>query len=138
MNTIQQCKPKTAMSCHGRGIPADTLDGPYNSHAMYQGCGFDQERMWKVQEHLFSMYSFGFTPNHHTTLDESANSYLSAGKSPSYIEYAGAVGGLIEIDDFEVGTLNTFTPLAMEQAYAEVLLTLQNWVEEALEKERSL
>lgn len=135
MNTIQQCKPKTAMSCHGRGIPTGTLNGPYNSIAKYQGCGFDQERMWKVQEHLFSMYSFGFLPAHHYTMDESANSYLSAGKSPSYIEYAGAVGGLIEIDDFEVGTLNTFTPLAMEQAYAEVLLTLQNWVEEALEKE---
>lgn len=45
------------------------------------------------------------------------------------------LGGLIEIDDYEVGTLNCFTPLAMEQAYAEVLLTLQNWVQEALEKE---
>lgn len=137
MNTIQQCKPKTAMSCHGRGIPEGTLEGPYNSHARYQGCGFDQERMWKVQEHLFSMYSFGFQPDYHYTLDESENSYLSAGKSPSYIEYAGAVGGLIEIDDYEVGTLNCFTPLAMEQAYAEVLLTLQNWVQEALEKEVS-
>lgn len=50
----------------------------------------------------------------------------------------GAVGGLIEIDDFEVGSLNLYTPLAMEQAYAEVLLVLQNWVREAMEKEGSL
>lgn len=133
MNTIQQCKAKTAMSCHGRGVPTDVL-GEYNSSAMFQGCGFDAERMWKVEEALFSMYNFGFTPAWHTIIDDSSNNYLNAGKSPSYIEYAGAVGGLIEIDDHEVGTLDSFTPLAMEQAYAEVLLTLQNWVEEALIK----
>ena len=135
MNTIQQCKPKTAMSCHGRGIPSGTLNGPYNSAAHFQGCGFSAERMWRVEEALFSMYNFGFTPSHHTITDDSSNNYLNAGKSPSYIEYAGAVGGLIEIDDFEVGSLNLYTPLAMEQAYAEVLLVLQNWVEEALQKE---
>ena len=138
MNTIQQCKPKTAMSCHGRGIPSGTLNGPYNSAAHFQGCGFSAERMWRVEEALFSMYNFGFTPSHHTITDDSSNNYLNAGKSPSYIEYAGAVGGLIEIDDFEVGSLNLYTPLAMEQAYAEVLLVLQNWVREALEKEGSL
>jgi hypothetical protein len=134
MNTIQQCKAQTAASFHGRGIPTGTLLGEYNSSARFQGCGFSAERMWKVEEDLFSMYNFGFTPSWHTIEDDSHNNYLNAGKSPSYIEYAGAVGGLIEIDDFEVGTLNCFTPLAMEQAYAEVLLVLQNWVEEALEK----
>lgn len=134
MNTIQQCKAQTAVSYHGRGIPTGTLLGEYNSAARFQGCGFDAERMWKVEEALFSMYNFGFTPSWHTIEDDSHNSDLNAGKSPSYIQYAGAVGGLIEIDDFEVGTLDCFTPLAMEQAYAEVMLVLQNWVEEALEK----
>lgn len=134
MNTIQQCKAQAAISCHGRGIPAGTLLGEYNSAARFQGCGFDAERMWKVEEALFTMYNFGMTPSWHTVEDDSANNYLNAGKSPSYIEYAGAVGGLIEIDDFEVGTLDSFTPLAMEQAYAEVLLVLQNWCEEALLK----
>lgn len=134
MNTMQQCKPQAAISCHGRGIPSSTLLGEYNSSAHFQGCGFDAERMWKVEEALFSMYNFGFNPAWHTIDDETHNSYLNAGKSPSYIEYVGAVGGLIEIDDFEVGTLTRFTPLAMEQAYAEILLVLQNWCEEALEK----
>jgi hypothetical protein len=134
MNTIQQCKAQTAVSYHGRGIPDGVILGEYNSAARFQGCGFDAERMWKVEEALFSMYNFGFNPAWHTIEDDSHNNYLSAGKSPSYIEYTGAVGGLIEIDDFEVGTLDRFTPLAMEQAYAEVLLVLQNWVEEALSK----
>lgn len=134
MNTIQQCKAQVAMSCHGRGIPSDMLLGEYNSHAAFQGCGFDAERMWEVEEALFSMYNFGFTPDWHTILDDSSNNYWNAGKSPSYIEYSGAVGGLIEIDDYEVGTFVRFTPLAMEQAYAEVLLVLQNWCEEALIK----
>jgi hypothetical protein len=134
MNTIQQCKAQAAISCHGRGIPTGTLLGEYNSAARFQGCGFDAERMWKVEEALFTMYNFGMNPAWHTIEDDSHNNYLNAGKSPSYIEYAGAVGGLIEIDDFEVGTLDRFTPLAMEQAYAEIILTLQNWCEEALLK----
>ena len=133
MNTIQQCKPKAAVSCHGRGVSADAA-GEYNSAARFQGCGFDPERMWNVEEALFTMYNFGFSPLWHTIPDDSHNSYLNAGKSPSYIEYAGAVGGLIEMDDHEVGTLTPFTPLAMEQVYAELLLVLQNWVEEALLK----
>lgn len=132
MNTIQQCKAQAAVSYHGRGIPEDSLIGEYNSHARFQGCGFDAERMWKVEETLFTMYNFGFVPDWHTIIDDSHNNYLNAGKSPSYIEYAGAVGGLIEIDDYEVGTHDCFTPLAMEQAYAEMLLVLQNWCEEAL------
>lgn len=135
MNTIQQAKAKVGLSGHGRGVPTDVL-GEYNSSAMYQGCGFDAERLWKVEEALFSMYNFGFQPNgQHAVTDQTADSCLNAGKSPSYIEYAGAVGGLIEIDDHEVGTLDSFTPLAMEQAYAELMLTLQNWCEEALLKE---
>lgn len=134
MNTIQQCKARVAVSGHGRGIPAGTLLGEYNSAARFQGCGYDAERMWKVEEALFSMYNLGFTPSWHTIADETHNNFLNAGKSPSYIEYAGAVGGLIEIDDFEVGTLDCFTPLAMEQAYAEMMLVLQNWCEEALLK----
>lgn len=135
MNTIQQAKPKVGLSGHGRGVPVDAA-GEYNSSAMFQGCGFDSERMWKVEATLFSMYNFGFQPNgQHVIVDQTSDSYLNAGKSPSYIEYAGAVGGLIEIDDHEVGTLDSFTPLAMEQAYAEMMLVLQNWCEEALLKE---
>jgi len=133
MNTIRQCKAQAAISCHGRGVAASAA-GEYNTSVMFQGCGFDAERMWRVEEALFSMYNFGFDPLWHTIEDQTADNYLNAGKSPSYIEYAGAVGGLIEMDDNEAGTLDAFTPLAMEQAYAELLLTLQNWVQEALER----
>lgn len=134
MNTIQQCKADVGLSGHGRGVPVDAAN-EYNSSAQFQGCGFDPERMWDVEATLFSMYNFGFQPNgQHTYTDQTSDSYLNAGKSPSYIEYSGAVGGLIEIDDYEVGTLESFTPLAMEQAYAELMLTLQNWCEEALLK----
>jgi len=134
MNTIQQCKADVALSGHGRGVPVDEA-GEYNSSAQFQGCGFDPERMWNVEATLFSMYNFGFQPiGQHAYPDHTSDSYENAGKSPSYIQYAGAVGGLIEIDDYEVGTLDCFTPLAMEQAYAELILTLQNWCQEALEK----
>lgn len=138
MNTIQQCKPKTAMNCHGRGIPNDTLNGSYNSAALFQGCGLKAENMWRVEQALFSMYSFGFILSSHAVTDNSGNNYLNAGKSPFYIKYSRAVGGLIKIDDFEVGALNTFAPLVMEQAYAELLLPLQNWVQEALENEDNI
>lgn len=135
MNTIQQCKADVGLSGHGRGVPVDAAN-EYNSSAQFQGCGFDPERMWDVEATLFSMYNLGFQPiGQHTYPDSTGDSYENAGKSPSYIQYAGAVGGLIEIDDYEVGTLDSFTPLAMEQAYAEMLLVLQNWCEEALLKE---
>ena len=135
MNTIQQCKADVGVSYHGIGyVPSKHGSGEYNGNAVFQGCGFDQTRMWKVEEALFSGYNFGFSPDTHSTFDDSANSYNNCGKSPAYIEYAGAVGGLIESIDWEIGTADNYTPVAMEQAYAELLLVLQNWCEEALLK----
>lgn len=133
MNTITQSGADVAVSVHGISLAPDrhTLT-EYNGNAVYQGCGFDQSRMWKVSEALFSSYNFGFSPNTHTVIDETANSCLNCGKSPAYIEYAGAVGGLIETIDWEIGTHQNYTPIAMEQAYAELLLVLQNWCEEAI------
>jgi hypothetical protein len=90
--------------------------------------------MWKVSEALFSQYNFGFSPNTGNVVDDSDNNYNNCGKSQAYIQYSGAVGGLVETIDWEIGTANNYTAVAMEQAYAELLLVLQNWIEEALNK----
>lgn len=130
MNTMHLCKAKVGLSMHGLGLgqykkePTEYTDG-----LMWQGCGFDKDRMIKVAEVLFSDY--GQLIGGHTSGDQS---YQYCGKSPAYIQYVGAVGGLNEIPDYETGTLDLYTPTAMEAAYTQMLLFLQTWCEEALEK----
>jgi hypothetical protein len=129
MNTMHLCKAKVGLSEHGMGLGQyNTKITEYTEGLMWQGCGFDKNRMTKVAEVLFSNY--GQLIGGHTTWDQS---YEYCGKSPAYIQYVGAVGGLNEIPDFETGTLDLYTPTVMEAAYTQLLLFLQTWCEEALE-----
>jgi hypothetical protein len=116
---------------HGLGLGQyKTQATEYTDGLMWQGCGFDKARMSKVAEVLFSDY--GQLIGGHTSGDQS---YEYCGKSPAYIQYVGAVGGLNEIPDYETGTLDLYTPTVMEAAYTQMLLFLQTWCEEALEKQ---
>jgi hypothetical protein len=130
MNTMHLCKAKVGLSEHGMGLGQSKKEATeYTDGLMWQGCGFDKNRMTKVAEVLFSNY--GQLIGGHTTWDQS---YEYCGKSCAYIQYVGAVGGLNEIPDFETGTLDLYTPMVMEASYTQLLLFLQTWCEEALEK----
>lgn len=129
MNTIRLCNADVGISMHGLGLPTEYKDLPDNGYFVYQGQGFEASRVDKIAETLFSAYGLGINWS-----TDYAQHYEMCGKSPAYIHYAGAVGGLTETICWEVGTSNTYTPLAMEQAYTQLLVFLQTWCEEAIEK----
>ena len=129
MNTMLLCKPSVGISMHGLGYPEEYRGLIDNGYFCYQGQGFDKDRMYKVAETLFSSYGLSRSVD-----TEYASHYEMCGKSPAYIQYVGAVGGLTETICWEVGTENEYTSMAMEQAYSQLLIILQNWCEEAIEK----
>ena len=129
MNTMQLCKPSVGISMHGLEFPLQYKDLPDNGYFIYQGCGFDVSRMANIAETLYSVYGLGASGE-----TDQAQHYNNCGKSPAYIQYVGAVGGLTETNCWEAGTNNEYTAIAMEQAYTQMLLFLQTWCEEALEK----
>ena len=130
MNTMHLCKAKVGLSMHGLGLGQfKTTPTEYTDGLMWQGCGFDKNRMTKVAEVLFTDY--GQLIGGNTSGDQS---YEYCGKSPAYIQYVGAVGGLNEIPDYETGTLNLYTPTVMEASYTQMLMFLQTWIKEAIDK----
>lgn len=129
MNTMQLCKPAVGISMHGLELPPEYSSLKDNGYFIYQGCGFDSSRIQNIAETLYSAYSLGAD----SSIDQ-AQHYNNCGKSPAYIQYVGAVGGLTETICWEAGTPNTYTSIAMEQAYTQLLLFLQTWCEEAIEK----
>jgi hypothetical protein len=129
MNTMQLCKPSVGISMHGLGYPEEYRGLTDNGYFIYQGQGFDKSRMYKVAETLYSSYCL----SRGASVDY-AQHYEKCGKSPAYIQYVGAIGGLTETICWEAGTENEYTSIAMEQAYTQLLLLLQTWCEEALEK----
>lgn len=129
MNTMQLCKPAVGISMHGLGYPTEYRGLTDNGYFIYQGQGFSTSRMYKVAETLYTAYGLSRGPD-----TDYAEHYENCGKSPAYIQYVGAVGGLTETICWEAGTENEYTPIAMEQAYTQLLLFLQTWCEEALEK----
>lgn len=129
MNTMRLCNPNVGISMHGLGYPPEYRDILDNGYFIYQGQGFDSSRMKKIIETLYSSYHLGGG----ASVDYGQH-YNSCGKSPAYIQYCGAVGGLTETICWECGTENEYTSTTMEQAYTQLLLFLQTWCEEYLEK----
>ena len=129
MNTMQMCKPKVGISMHSPGFAPQYKDMPDNAYFIHQGQGYDSERVHKITEALYSNYGMGGSAD-----VGSIQHYENCGKSPAYIQFVGAVGGLTETVTQENGTNNIYTSIAMEQAYSQMLLFLQTWCEEALEK----
>ena len=89
----------------------------------------DADRIHKITEVLYSNFGMGGSAD-----VGYAQHYEMCGKSPAYIQYVGAVGGLNETPDYETGTLDLYTPTVMEASYTQMLLFLQTWCEEALTK----
>jgi hypothetical protein len=129
MNTMQICKQKVGISMHSPGFAPQYKDMPDNAYFIHQGQGYDSTRVHKITEALYSNYGMGGSAD-----IGSIQHYENCGKSPAYIQYVGAVGGLTETVTQENGTNNIYTSIAMEQAYTQMLLFLQTWCEEALEK----
>ncbi len=129
MDTIQLCKAKVGMSMHGLGVDpnSEMAQQPDNGYFIHQGCGYDPDRVEKIAEALYSSYNLGMDSD-----TAQSNSAQNCGKSPAYIQYAGAVGGLTETISWEAGTAINYNAMAMEQAYSQLLMFLQNWCEEAL------
>jgi hypothetical protein len=130
MNTMQLCKPAVGISMHGLELPDEYKNLPDNGYFIHQGCGYDSKRITGIAETLYSAYNLAADAD-----IEQTNSSDNCGKSPAYIQYVGAVGGLTETICWEAGTNNVYTAVAMEQAYTQLLLFLQTWCEEALEKQ---
>ena len=131
MNTMRLCQPKVGISCHSPGFGSEFRDMADNAYFIHQGMGYKHERITKIAEVLYSNYGMGCSGSNQYDM---AQHYNNCGKSPAYIQYTGAVGGLIEIVPQENNTNNTHTSIAMEQSYAQILLFLQTWCQEALEK----
>lgn len=129
MNTMRLCKPKVGISMHSPGFAPQYKDTPDNAYFIHQGNGYDVSRINRITEALYSNYGMGGSADVGATQD-----YMQCGKSPAYIQYVGAVGGLTETVTQENNTNNIYTSIAMEQAYTQMLLFLQTWCEEALEK----
>ena len=130
MNTMQMCKPNVGISMHSPGFALQYKDMSDNAYFIHQGQGYDTSRIHKITEVLYSNYGMGGSAD-----VGSAQHYNNCGKSPAYIQYVGAVGGLTETVTQENGTNNIYTSIAMEQAYTQMLLFLQTWCEEALDKQ---
>ena len=129
MNTMRLCKPNVGISMHSPGFASQYKDKPDNAYFIHQGQGYNSARIHKITEALYSNYGMGGSAD-----VGDIQHYNKCGKSPAYIQYVGAVGGLIEIVTQENNTNNIYTSIAMEQAYTQMLLFLQTWCEEALEK----
>jgi hypothetical protein len=127
MNTIHLCNAHVCMSMHGVGhhneIP--TQDG----YAQMQGQGFDHSIRRRLEEILSTSYNLGLEAD-----ITDYNDPYHTGKSPSYFQWFGAVGGLTETVPWNALTGEYFDAVSMEAGYTEMLLFLQCWIKEALEK----
>lgn len=127
MNTIQLCRADVGLSMHAVGHHNETpTQGGY---AQMQGQGFDHSIRRRLEEILTTSYNLGLEAD-----ITDYNDPYHTGKSPSYIQYAGAVGGLTETVPWNAITGEYFDAVAMEAGYTEMLLFLQCWIKEALTK----
>jgi hypothetical protein len=127
MNTIQLCKADVGLSMHGVGHHNETpTQGGY---AQMQGQGFDHSIRRRLEEILTASYNLGLEAD-----ITDYNDPYHTGKSPSYIQYAGAVGGLTETVPWNALTGEYFDSVSMEAGYTQLLLFLQCWIKEALQK----
>lgn len=127
MNTIHLCNADVGMSMHGVGHHNETPT--QDGYIQMQGNGFDSSIRRPIDEIMTTSYNLGLEGD--TTV---VNDPYHAGKSPSYIQWAGAVGGLTETVPWNALTGEYFDSVSMEAGYTEMLLFLQCWIKEALQK----
>jgi hypothetical protein len=118
MNTISEPKSAVAVSVHALGYSAEGG----NTLTHYQGNGFNAEKIGKIAEIMAANYNLQFTDYGTTPPDTN-----QGGKSPAYITYAGAVGGLIEMQAEGASTQRN-TAYILEADYTLLLQCVNMWL----------
>lgn len=118
MNTITESKSAVAISIHALGHST----GGGNVLCHYQGNGFSQAKLNNIAEIMFANYSIKFTDYGTTPPDSN-----QGGKSPAYITWAGAKGGLIEMQA-EGASTERNTAYVLEADYTLLLQCINMWL----------
>ena len=153
MNTMVESGAVVAMSLHGIGghFTADGNDGAYGLCAHQgqnpDGSHYDKATMDKISDFLFENYGYKMMYYDRRETDhivdfevpngESINLPDRACKSPSYITYCGAYGGIIEFqpDDIKTsGYQQAYKGYIIENAYAQMLNLTAMWLADYLEQ----
>ena len=121
MNTITEAGAAVAISIHALGYTS--TGGSVKCH--YQGNGFSASKIADIAEILYANYGLKFTD--YGTADPEST---SGGKSPAYITWAGARGGIIEMQ--AEGPHDTrYTATQMEANYTMLLQCINMWLSDA-------
>lgn len=118
MNTISEPKSAVAISVHALGY---TTNGG-NVLCHYQGNNFNAGKINNIAEIMAANYNMKFT-NYGTTPPTTNQ----GGKSPAYITWAGAVGGLIEMQA-EGASTERNTTYVLEADYTLLLQCIHMWL----------
>lgn len=118
MNTISEPKSAVSVSVHGLGY--STNGGNTLTH--YQGNNFNARKIAEIAEVMAANYNLQFT-NYGTTPPATNQ----GGKSPAYITWAGAVGGLIEMQAEGADTERN-TAYVLEADYTLLLQCVRMWL----------
>lgn len=94
-----------------------------------QGQAFDFSIRRRLEEILATSYNLGLEADINIKNDP-----YHTGKSATYIQWAGAIGGITETVPWNALTGEYFDAVAMEAGYTQLLLFLQSLIKEALEK----
>ena len=87
----------------------------------YQGNGFNADKIKQIAQALSAGYGYKFTSYGTASPDSYA-------KSPSYITKAGAKGGIIEMNDYDVGSGAYHTAHTMEANYTLLMECIYMWL----------
>lgn len=118
MNTISEPGSAVAISVHALGYSEN--GGSTMTH--YQGNNFNFEKIAEVAEVMAANYNLQFTDYGRTPPDNN-----QGGKSPAYITWAGAVGGLIEMQA-EGASAERNTAYILEADYTLLLQCINMWL----------
>jgi hypothetical protein len=124
MNTISEPNSAVAVSVHALGY--STNGGNALTH--YQGNNFNSSKIADIAEVMAANYNLQFTDYGTTPPDTN-----QGGKSPAYITWAGAVGGLIEMQA-EGASTERNTAYILEADYTLLLQCIHMWLSDYMEQ----
>jgi hypothetical protein len=123
MNTISEPKSAVAVSVHALGYSPEGG----NTLIHYQGNNFNPEKIGEIAEIMAANYNLQFTDYGTTPPDTN-----QGGKSPAYITWAGAKGGLIEMQAEGASTARN-TAYVLEADYTLLLQCISMWLSDYAE-----
>ena len=118
MNTISEPKSAVAISVHALGYSTNGS----NTLTHYQGNNFNARKIAEIAEVMAANYNLQFTD--YGTTPPTTN---QGGKSPAYITWTGAVGGLIEMQA-EGASTERNTAYVLEADYTLLLQCVNMWL----------